>query len=138
MNIIVAGDGKVGSALVRQLSSDEYNITLIDSNPRVLENTIEQYDVMAVTGNCATMDVLSEAGVEDASKRPAILKEYTDDAHLLKANHWYHIKIESTPNGRTRYWINNECIVDYLDPQPLQQGWFGFRTVSPPGCSGQA
>ena len=70
-----------------------------------------------------------EAGVEDASKRPAILKEYTDDAHLLKANHWYHIKIESTPNGRTRYWINNECIVDYLDPQPLQQGWFGFRTT---------
>ena len=81
MNIIVAGDGKVGSALVRQLSSDEYNITLIDSNPRVLENTIEQYDVMAVTGNCATMDVLSEAGVEDADLLIAATSE--DEINLL-------------------------------------------------------
>ena len=70
-----------------------------------------------------------EAGVEEASKRPAILKEYTDTAHLLKANHWYHIKIESTPTGRTRFYIDGECIVDYLDPQPLKEGWFGFRTT---------
>lgn len=71
----------------------------------------------------------NEAGVEDASKRPAILKEYTDAAHLLKANHWYHIKIESTLTGRTRFYIDGECIVDYLDPQPLKEGWFGFRTT---------
>ena len=71
----------------------------------------------------------NEAGVEDASKRPAILKEYTDTAHLLKANHWYHIKIESTLTGRTRFYIDGECIVDYLDPQPLKEGWFGFRTT---------
>lgn len=30
-----------------------------------------------------------EAGVEDAQRRPAILKEYTDEDHLLKPNHWY-------------------------------------------------
>ena len=71
----------------------------------------------------------NEAGVEDASKRPAILKEYTDAAHLLKANHWYHIKIESTLTGRTRFYIDGECIVDYQDPQPLKEGWFGFRTT---------
>ena len=70
-----------------------------------------------------------EAGVEDAAKRPAILKEYTDAAHLLKANHWYHIKIESTTTGRTRFYIDGECIVDYQDPQPLESGWFGFRTT---------
>ena len=70
-----------------------------------------------------------EAGVEDATKRPAILKEYTDAAHLLRPNHWYHIKIESTHTGRTRFYIDGECIVDYLDPQPLKEGWFGFRTT---------
>lgn len=69
-----------------------------------------------------------EAGVEDASKRPAILKEYTDEAHLLKANHWYHVKIESKM-GHTRYFIDGECIVDYFDPKPLERGWFGFRTT---------
>ena len=70
-----------------------------------------------------------EAGVEDAAKRPAILKEYTDAAHLLKPNHWYHVKIESTVYGHTRFYIDGECIVDYLDPQPLESGWFGFRTT---------
>lgn len=69
-----------------------------------------------------------EAGVEDAAKRPAILKEYTDADHLLKANHWYHVKIESKM-GHTRFFIDGECIVDYLDPKPLESGWFGFRTT---------
>ncbi len=66
MKILVAGDGKVGSALVKQLSAEGYELTLIDSNSKVLANTIEQYDVLAITGNCATMEVLEEAGVRDA------------------------------------------------------------------------
>ena len=70
----------------------------------------------------------NEEGVENAAKRPAILKEYTDASHLLKANHWYHVKIESKL-GHTRFFIDGVCIVDYLDPQPLQEGWFGFRTT---------
>ena len=69
-----------------------------------------------------------ERGIDDTTQRPAILKEYTDAAHLLRPNHWYHIKIESN-NGRTRFYVDNELIVDYLDPQPLQKGWFGFRTT---------
>lgn len=74
-----------------------------------------------------------EAGVEDADHRPAILKEYTDGKHLLKANHWYHVKIESKM-GHTRFFIDGECIVDYCDPQPLQEGWFGFRTTLSRTC----
>lgn len=70
-----------------------------------------------------------EAGVEDATKRPAILKEYTDAEHLLKPNHWYHVKIESMMTGHTRFYIDGACIVDYFDPQPLESGWFGFRTT---------
>ena len=69
-----------------------------------------------------------EAGVDDTARRPAILKEYTDTAHLLRANHWYHVKIESKM-GHTRFFIDGECIVDYFDPQPLREGWFGFRTT---------
>ena len=69
-----------------------------------------------------------ERGVDNLAYRPAILKEYTDAAHLLRPSHWYHVKIEST-GGRTRFYIDSELIVDYLDPTPLQRGWFGFRTT---------
>lgn len=66
MNIVIAGDGKVGRMLTRQLIQEGHDITVIDKNPDVLEASIEQYDVMSVQGNAASMEVLREAGVEKA------------------------------------------------------------------------
>lgn len=66
MKIIIAGVGKVGSTLTRQLSASGYDITLIDVKQQVLEANVEKYDVMAVLGNCATMETLLQAGVNDA------------------------------------------------------------------------
>ena len=58
MNIIIAGDGKVGSTLTRLLSAEGHDVTLIDCDAQVLEASLEQYDVIAVHGNCASMDTL--------------------------------------------------------------------------------
>lgn len=81
MKIIIAGDGKVGSMLTRQLSAEGYDITLIDANPKVLESTEELYDIMAVQGNCATMEVLDRAGVKDANL--LIAATSADEINLL-------------------------------------------------------
>ncbi len=70
----------------------------------------------------------NEAGVTEEEARPAILKEYTDSAHLLKPNHWYHIRI-TNENNRVCYYIDGERIVDFRDADPLTEGWFGFRTT---------
>ena len=69
-----------------------------------------------------------ERGVNNAEYRPAILVEYTDSAHLLKKNHWYHIRLEQI-DGCVRYIIDGEVIVEYQDPTPLTRGYFGFRTT---------
>lgn len=66
MNIIIAGDGKVGKSLTKKLSNEGHNLTLIDEKQDVIETAVEQYDVMAIQGNCASMPVLKEAGVEHA------------------------------------------------------------------------
>ena len=66
MKILIAGDGKVGAFLARELSAAGYDITLIDSKQNVLESSIERYDVMAIRGNCASMDRLNQAGGKDA------------------------------------------------------------------------
>ena len=81
MNIIIAGDGKVGSMLTRQLSTEGHDITVIDSNSKVLEATVERYDVIAVHGNCASMDVLLQAGVKEANLLIAATSE--DEVNLL-------------------------------------------------------
>ena len=81
MNIIIAGDGKVGSTLTRLLSAEGHDVTLIDSNYKVLENSLEQYDVMAIHGNCASMDILLQAGVKDADLLIAVTN--LDEVNLL-------------------------------------------------------
>ncbi len=81
MNIIIAGDGKVGSTLTRQLTSEGYDVTVIDCNPRVLESSVERYDVTAVQGNCASMSVLQQAGVMDADL--LIAATNADEINLL-------------------------------------------------------
>lgn len=81
MNIIIAGDGKVGSTLTRQLVSEGHDITVIDSNAKVLQSSVERYDVISVHGNCAAMDVLQQAGVMDADL--LIAATSADEVNLL-------------------------------------------------------
>ena len=81
MNIIIAGDGKVGSMLTRQLSAEGHDVTVIDSNARVLQSSVEHYDVICVQGNCASMDVLLQAGVRDAELLIAATSQ--DEVNLL-------------------------------------------------------
>ena len=81
MNIIIAGDGKVGSLLTRQLSSEGHDITVIDSDAQVLQSSVERYDVISVHGNCASMNVLLQAGVKDADLLIAATSE--DEVNLL-------------------------------------------------------
>ena len=81
MNIIIAGDGKVGSMLTRQLSSEGHDITVIDSKLEVLQRSVERYDVISVHGNCASMAVLQQAGVKEADL--LIAATGADEVNLL-------------------------------------------------------
>ena len=81
MKIIIAGGGKVGATLTRQLSAEGYDLTLIDTNTTVLERTMNAYDVMAVQGNCATMATLQQAGVGEADLLIAVTN--ADEVNLL-------------------------------------------------------
>ena len=81
MNIIIAGDGKVGATLTRQLTAEGYDVTVIDSKLKCLEDSVERYDVISVQGNCASMDVLRQAGVMDANL--LIAATGADEVNLL-------------------------------------------------------
>ena len=81
MNIVIAGSGKVGTTLALRLSSEGYDITLIDNNHRVLEEVCEQCDAMGVQGNCASMPVLQQAGIQDADL--LIAATHSDELNLL-------------------------------------------------------
>lgn len=65
MQIIVVGAGKVGSSLTAQLVR-EHRVTVIDQEPKLIENIINFYDVMGVCGNGASYAVQKEAEVGKA------------------------------------------------------------------------
>ncbi len=65
MNILIAGAGKVGKTIANELSDEGHDITIIDSNSKVLEEAISKYDVIGVVGNSASKDVLEEANVQN-------------------------------------------------------------------------
>ena len=71
----------MGATLTRQLSAEGNDLTLIDSNPKVLESSEERYDVMVVQGNCASMEVLLQAGVKEADLLIAVAG--ADEINLL-------------------------------------------------------
>jgi len=81
VKIIIAGNGKVGAALTRQLSAEGDDLTLVDSNLKVLESSEERYDIMVVQGNCASMSALRQAGVKEADLLIAMTG--ADEVNLL-------------------------------------------------------
>lgn len=66
MKIVIVGDGKVGSTLMRQLAKEGHDIVIIDNKPEVLEQALNSYDVMTIEGNGAVYEVQKQAGVDKA------------------------------------------------------------------------
>ena len=66
MNIIVVGCGKIGLVTVSSLVAEGHNVTVIDTDNKIVNDTVNVYDVMGVCGNGADSDTLLEAGITDA------------------------------------------------------------------------
>ena len=81
MEIIIAGAGKVGLTLARQLVEEEHSVTLIDMDALVLEEAVVQFDAMSICGNCASKEILLQAGVEKADL--VIAATNADEVNLL-------------------------------------------------------
>ncbi|MBQ7115370.1 MAG: Trk system potassium transporter TrkA [Clostridia bacterium] len=65
MNIIVVGMGKVGYTVAEQLSQEEHDVTIIDTDEDVINDTLQDIDVIGIIGDGATRKVLLNAGIEE-------------------------------------------------------------------------
>ena len=63
MNIIVAGCGNVGEVVTRLLCSEGHDVIIIDTDKGKVETLSLRYDVFGVVGNCASSEVLKDAGI---------------------------------------------------------------------------
>ena len=63
MKIIIAGGGKVGGVLCRDLADEGHNVVVIDEDVRVIERLIGTSDISGFAGNGANPELLREVGV---------------------------------------------------------------------------
>jgi trk system potassium uptake protein TrkA len=65
MNILILGAGEIGYYLAEQLSSDDYNICVVENDESVAAEVREKLDARVVFGNGSSVSVLEEAGVSE-------------------------------------------------------------------------
>ncbi|MCC8181995.1 MAG: Trk system potassium transporter TrkA [Clostridiales bacterium] len=63
MNMIIVGCGKIGSTLAEELSQEDCDITVIDTERSKVQRIADNCDVMGVVGNGTSFQLLEEAGI---------------------------------------------------------------------------
>lgn len=81
MNIIIAGCGKVGGVLAKQLSLENHDITVIDQRQDVVQHITNTADVRGIVGNGASYNIQKDAGIEKADLMIAVTD--ADEVNLL-------------------------------------------------------
>ena len=81
MQITLVGGGSVGVSLIGHLLSEGHDITVVDTNPRVVEQISNSYDVIGYVGNGATFEVLRAVGIENCDL--LIATADSDELNLL-------------------------------------------------------
>ncbi len=111
MKIIIVGCGKIGTELVKSLSAEEHDITVIDTDRKVLEEINNIYDVMCVCGNGADSDVLDDAGTWQADLFIAVTN--SDELNMLSCFFAKQMGAENTV-ARIRKTDYNDSSLDFI------------------------
>ena len=79
MKIVIAGIGKFGDYLTRQLAKENNEITVIDTNFETKEALINNEDINNIEGNALDIKILEEAGVQNSDLLIASMKEDSEN-----------------------------------------------------------
>ena len=81
MKIIIVGCGKIGTTIIESLVREGHDVVAVDSDPAIIANISNIYDVMCVCGTGADYDTLAEAGVSGANMVVAVTG--SDELNML-------------------------------------------------------
>ena len=84
MRIVIAGAGEVGTHLARMLSNVNHEVTIIDEDPKKLEDIAATMDVLSVEGDFTTFSILNKASARKADLFLAVSQD--ENANILAAS----------------------------------------------------
>ncbi len=93
MKIIILGAGGLGRNLATTLCDDKHDVVIVDLKSRTLNNIREHLDAMVIQGHGASINVLKQAGIENAQ---LLIAATSDDAsNILACQIANHFKVEN-------------------------------------------
>ena len=81
MKVIICGAGQVGWQIARHLAGERNDVTVVDSNPELVNRASDTLDVQGLTGFASYPDVLERAGAEDADM--IIAATHSDEVNMV-------------------------------------------------------
>ena len=72
MRVIISGAGQVGYGIAERLSMESNEVTVIDSNPELVQRVRDTLDARGVHGHGSHPDVLAQAGAREADMLIAV------------------------------------------------------------------
>ncbi len=112
MKIIILGAGQVGGTLAINLTGEDNEITLIDTNPKRLRELQDHLDLRTIVGCGSYPHILKQAGAEDADMLIAVTN--SDEVNMTACQVAFSLFHTPTKIARVR-------AKSYLDHQDLFQ-----------------
>ncbi len=100
MKIIILGAGQVGSSLANHLAREANDITVVDTEPQLLQALLDRLDLRTVVGPASHPDVLAQAGAEDADMIIAVTN--SDETNMVACQVAYTLFHTPTKIARVR------------------------------------
>ncbi|RFA24764.1 Trk system potassium transport protein TrkA [Alkalilimnicola ehrlichii] len=100
MKIIILGAGQVGASVAHNLASEANDITVVDTNPRILQDLQDRLDLRTVVGSATHPAVLMRAGADDADMIIAVTN--SDESNMVACQVAYTLFHTPTKIARVR------------------------------------
>lgn len=81
MKIVIVGMGRIGTTVVEELCKEGHDIVAIDNDAEKIQDCVNRFDILGVTGNGCSAEILREAGVEKCDMLVAVTPH--DEYNLL-------------------------------------------------------
>jgi trk system potassium uptake protein TrkA len=144
MRVIISGAGQVGYGIAEKLSMEGIEVTVIDSNPDLVQRVRDTLDARGVHGHGSHPDVLAQAGARDADMLIAVTQ--VDEVNMTACQVAHSIFDVPTRIARIRSqtylnpeWSNlfarDHLPIDVIISPEVEVGDLILQRIANPGAS---
>ena len=109
MKIVILGAGRIGGSLARNLSNNDYQVTIVDEDKTRLSNLEDKLDIMTVDGHASTLHTLKKCGLDESTNGIAVTSN--DDVNFIACL----ISINLFDVKKTICRFKDDSYIDQLD-----------------------